>query len=113
MTTRRRRPGVLGQVRLPGLRLQHRGTRAAAVLVQQPGRRLRQPATAWVSSSSSIPARWSRNPELSLAGGAVRGWDRRNAYYFQMIRSLGEHYGFDLETPVGRAAATTPADVML
>jgi len=39
------------------------------------------------------------HPELSLAGGAVRGWDRRNAYYFQMIRSLGDHYGFDVETP--------------
>jgi excinuclease ABC subunit A len=39
------------------------------------------------------------HPELSLAGGAVRGWDRRNAYYFQMIGSLGRHYGFDPETP--------------
>ena len=39
------------------------------------------------------------HPELSLAGGAVRGWDRRNAYYHQMIRSLGKHYGFDPETP--------------
>ena len=39
------------------------------------------------------------HPELSLAGGAVRGWDRRNAYYFQLIRSLGEHYGFDVEIP--------------
>jgi len=39
------------------------------------------------------------NPELSLAGGAVRGWDRRNAYYFQMISSLAKHYGFDVETP--------------
>ncbi|MDX1444285.1 MAG: excinuclease ABC subunit UvrA, partial [Gammaproteobacteria bacterium] len=39
------------------------------------------------------------NPDLSLAGGAVRGWDRRNAYYFQMIRSLSEHYGFDMDTP--------------
>ena len=39
------------------------------------------------------------NPQLSLAGGAVRGWDRRNAYYHQMIRSLGQHYGFDPETP--------------
>jgi excinuclease ABC subunit A len=36
---------------------------------------------------------------LSLAGGAVRGWDRRNAYYFQMVKSLSEHYGFDVETP--------------
>ncbi len=39
------------------------------------------------------------HPELSLTGGAVRGWDRRNAYYFQLIKSLAEHYGFDLETP--------------
>jgi len=39
------------------------------------------------------------HPELSLTGGAVRGWDRRNAYYFQLITSLAEHYGFDLETP--------------
>ncbi|MCU7852925.1 MAG: excinuclease ABC subunit UvrA [Candidatus Thiodiazotropha sp. (ex Monitilora ramsayi)] len=39
------------------------------------------------------------HPELSLAGGAVRGWDRRNAYYFQMIGSLGRHFNFDPETP--------------
>jgi excinuclease ABC subunit A len=39
------------------------------------------------------------HPELSLAGGAVRGWDRRNAYYFQLITSLATHYGFDLDTP--------------
>ncbi len=38
-------------------------------------------------------------PELSLAGGAVRGWDRRNAYFYQMIRSLADHYGFDPEAP--------------
>src|SRR5690606_30938577 len=38
-------------------------------------------------------------PQLSLAAGAVRGWDRRNLYYFQMITSLAEHYGFDIETP--------------
>ncbi|EQD67406.1 excinuclease ABC subunit A, partial [mine drainage metagenome] len=30
---------------------------------------------------------------------AVRGWDRRNPHYFQMIQSLGKHYGFDVETP--------------
>jgi excinuclease ABC subunit A len=45
------------------------------------------------------PARVVGHPELSLAGGAIRGWDRRNAYYFQMIISLGKHYGFDPETP--------------
>ena len=39
------------------------------------------------------------NPHLSLAGGAVRGWDRRNQYFFQLITSLAEHYEFDVETP--------------
>lgn len=39
------------------------------------------------------------HPELSLAAGAVRGWDRRNAYYFQIVQSLGRHYDFDPETP--------------
>ncbi|MDD3518865.1 MAG: hypothetical protein PHQ14_10995, partial [Chromatiales bacterium] len=45
------------------------------------------------------PARVVANPHLSLAGGAVRGWDRRNAYYFHMIQSLADHYGFDVEVP--------------
>jgi excinuclease ABC subunit A len=45
------------------------------------------------------PDRVVQNPELSLAGGAIRGWDRRNFYYFQMLRSLGEHYDFDVEAP--------------
>ncbi|QFU21234.1 excinuclease ABC subunit UvrA [Shewanella eurypsychrophilus] len=39
------------------------------------------------------------NDELSLAGGAIRGWDRRNFYYFQMLSSLAEHYKFDIEVP--------------
>ncbi|ADN77683.1 Excinuclease ABC subunit A [Ferrimonas balearica DSM 9799] len=39
------------------------------------------------------------NPDLSLAGGCIRGWDRRNFYYYQMLRSLAEHYEFDIETP--------------
>ncbi len=45
------------------------------------------------------PARVVVNPDLSLAGGAVRGWDRRNVYYFQLIQSLARHYRFDIETP--------------
>ena len=45
------------------------------------------------------PQRVIANPLLSLAGGAIRNWDRRNAYYFQMIQSLGAHYHFDIETP--------------
>src|SRR5699024_4906360 len=36
---------------------------------------------------------------LSLADGAVRGWDRRNPYFFGMIESLAEHYSFDVNTP--------------
>jgi excinuclease ABC subunit A len=40
-----------------------------------------------------------QDPELSLAGGAVRGWDRRNIYYFHMLSSLARHYQFDIETP--------------
>jgi excinuclease ABC subunit A len=44
------------------------------------------------------PARVVTNPGLSLAGGAIRGWDRRNAYYFQLIQSLAKHYKFDIET---------------
>ena len=42
-----------------------------------------------------------QNPELSLAGGAIRGWDRRNFYYFQMLKSLADHYKFDVEAPWG------------
>jgi excinuclease ABC subunit A len=45
------------------------------------------------------PQRVANHPHLSLAGGAIRGWDRRNAYYFQMIQALAQHYGFDIETP--------------
>ncbi len=40
-----------------------------------------------------------RYPHLSLAGGAVRGWNRRNAYYFQLIQCLAGHYDFDIERP--------------
>ncbi|TPW18657.1 MAG: uvrA [Halothiobacillaceae bacterium] len=39
------------------------------------------------------------HPELSLAGGAIRGWDRRNSYFFQLITSLARHYAFDVDTP--------------
>ncbi|HHM04866.1 MAG TPA: excinuclease ABC subunit UvrA [Gammaproteobacteria bacterium] len=48
------------------------------------------------------PERVVVDPGLSLAGGAVRGWDRRNAYYFQLLKSLARHYGFDIEKPFGK-----------
>ena len=48
------------------------------------------------------PERVVSNTHVSLAGGAVRGWDRRNAYYFQIVQSLARHYGFDVDTPFRR-----------
>ena len=45
------------------------------------------------------PDRVVSSTSVSLAGGAVRGWDRRNAYYFQIIQALAKHYGFDVDTP--------------
>jgi len=42
------------------------------------------------------PARIVAHPELSLPAGAVRGWDRRNAYYYQQLQALASHFGFDL-----------------
>lgn len=38
-------------------------------------------------------------PELSLSGGAIKGWDRRNQFYFQILLSLAKHYNFDLDKP--------------
>jgi len=45
------------------------------------------------------PKRVVAFPHMSLASGAIKGWDRRNQFYFQMLQSLALHYGFDLETP--------------
>ena len=39
------------------------------------------------------------HPDASLAEGAIRGWDRRNVYYFHMLTSLASHYEFDIDTP--------------
>ncbi len=45
------------------------------------------------------PERVIVNPELSLAGGAIRGWDRKTTYYYHMVKSLAAHFKFDVETP--------------
>jgi excinuclease ABC subunit A len=45
------------------------------------------------------PHRVVSNAELSLTGGAIRGWDKRSYYYFQMLMSVAEHFGFDLKQP--------------
>jgi len=50
-------------------------------------------------SSFFDPSRIITNEDLSLAGGAIRGWDRRTTFYFQMMSCLAGHYDFDLEAP--------------
>ena len=45
------------------------------------------------------PQRVISHPELSLASGAVRGWDRHNKHYFQLLQGLARHYEFDIDTP--------------
>ncbi len=58
------------------------------------------------------PKRVVAHPELSLAAGAIRGWDHRNQFYFQMLKCLGAHYGFELDTPYENLPAETQ-DVLL
>jgi len=50
------------------------------------------------------PNRVVHNPELSLAGGAIKGWDKRSFYYFQMLQAVAEHYNFDLDVPFEKLA---------
>ncbi|MCO4799952.1 MAG: excinuclease ABC subunit UvrA, partial [Colwelliaceae bacterium] len=50
------------------------------------------------------PSRVISNPELSLSGGAIRGWDKRNFYYFQMLQALADHYGFKVDKPFNKLA---------
>lgn len=45
------------------------------------------------------PSRIINNSELSLSGGAIRGWDKRSYYYFQMLQAVADHYKFDLTMP--------------
>jgi len=51
------------------------------------------------------PERVVAFPSLSMAAGAVKGWDRRNAYTFSLLESVARHYGFDIETPFEQLAA--------
>jgi len=45
------------------------------------------------------PERIIHHPELTLAEGAIKGWDRRSVYYFQLLNSVADHYGVDMDTP--------------
>ncbi|HCH3862523.1 TPA: excinuclease ABC subunit UvrA [Vibrio parahaemolyticus] len=58
------------------------------------------------------PSRVIQDDSLSLAQGAIRGWDQKNYYYFQMLTSLAEHYGFDLHAPFNSLPKKTQ-DVIL
>ena len=58
------------------------------------------------------PARVVVHPELSLAAGAIRGWDRRNVYYFQLIQSLAKHYRFAVDTPWQELDADTQQAIL-
>ena len=51
------------------------------------------------------PERVVAFPSLSLASGAIKGWDRRNGFYFSMLESLAKHYQFDIETPFEKLSA--------
>jgi excinuclease ABC subunit A len=52
------------------------------------------------------PKRVVAFPHLSLASGAIKGWDKRNQFYFQMLTSLANHYAFDIETPFEKLPQT-------
>ncbi|WP_100643525.1 excinuclease ABC subunit UvrA [Alteromonas facilis] len=58
------------------------------------------------------PSRVVSNPELSLSGGAIRGWDKRSYYYFQMLQAVAEHFSFDLSKPF-ESLADSAKDVVL
>ena len=71
---------------------------AAPVLVQLAGRRLPELRDGLGVTQVFDPARVVVHPNLSLAAGAIRGWDRRNMYYFQLIMSLARHYQFNIDS---------------
>ena len=58
------------------------------------------------------PKRVVAYPHLSLGAGAIRGWDKRNQFYFQMLQCLATHYGFDLETPFEKLPAAIQTAVL-
>ena len=58
------------------------------------------------------PQRVVTHPTLSLASGAIRGWDRRNVHFFELIQALARHYGFDIETPWSELAPEARAVVL-
>jgi excinuclease ABC subunit A len=59
-----------------------------------------------------IPERVITHPELSLAGGVIRGWDRRHKYYYDLLKAVADYYQFDIETP-WQALSTQQQQIIL
>ena len=95
----RRAPDLLGEIRLPGVRLHHSGDRAAAVLVQQSVRRLpgmRRPRRR--AAHRRRPGH-PRHATPRLRKGAIAPWAKSSSpYYMQTLDALGKHYRFTLDT---------------
>ena len=58
------------------------------------------------------PERIVYSRSLSLAAGAIRGWDRRNTYYYNLLENLAHHYGFDLDKPFGKLSKSTQSLIL-
>jgi excinuclease ABC subunit A len=86
------------QVCLPGVQPLDLGAGTAPVLLQLTSGRLPQ-CDGLGQQEFFDPARVVAFPSLSLASGAIKGWDRRNGYYFSMLESLAKHYQFDIDAP--------------
>ena len=91
--------------------------RSAAMRCRNWSRACSRSTTRWAPARSATasgviqffdPKRVVANPQLSLAGGAIKGWDKRNQFYFQMLESLAAHYGFSVDTPFERPAGGIP-----
>ena len=89
------------EVRVPDLQLFAGRARAAAVLVQQPARRVPALRRSGLDQLLRSQAR-RRVSAASLASGAIKGWDRRNQFYFQMLQGLAKHVGFDVDRPFAK-----------
>ena len=81
---------------MSALRLYTKRTGASFILIQQSSRS-RCPECDGLGVIEYFDEDKIINPQLSLLGGAVRGWDRRNDHYTDTIKSLAQHYGFDAE----------------
>ena len=90
---------VLEQVRLPDLQLLAAPNSSRACSRSTRRSAPARPATASAMTTVFDAERVVAFPSLSLASGAVKGWDRRNGYTFSLLESVATHYGFDIDTP--------------